>query len=495
MTIVPTYIPNLDGILEGGFDKPSVVLVTGTAGSGKTTFAAQSLFNAARSGEKKCLFISTLSESPAMINKYMSRFTFFDHSLYENNMMTILSLNESLLQEGADAILEFINQKISQLKPSRIVIDPLTVLGDILKSANAKPITDYDRRRFYFDLFNSMRSWNTLVIITGEFTQEDLKKSMVGYLADGIIHLSEEIEGMRVERVLRIIKMRGQKYISGKHSFDIRDEGIIVFPRLLSRTWDDRPSPTIKLSTGIKGLDKMLNGGILKNDVLLISGTTGTGKTTFGLHFIDNGLKTGEKSLIISLEERPSKLVRNAKSFGLDFEDYLEQKMLEILYIPPVSFNPDEQSFIITNKIKNNNVVRILFDGIENLEKSIPGELQRKNYITALIDQFSFLDATTVVTTEIPELFGAVKLTHEALSGVVDNIILLRNVEIEGRMRGVLSILKSRGSEHDNEIKEFEISGKGIIVKTSMKGYENVLSGRVRKTPIDVFKETFGEKH
>ena len=495
MNLVPTYIPNLDNVLEGGFDKPSVVLVAGTAGSGKTTFAAQSLFNAARSGEKKCLFISTLSESPAMINKYMSRFSFFDQSLYESDMMTILSLNESLLKEGTDAILEFINQKISVIKPSRIVIDPLTVLGDILKSSNAKPMTDYDQRRFYFDLFNSMKSWNTFVIITGEFTLDDLKKSMVGYLADGIIHLSEETEGMRVERVLRIIKMRGQKYISGKHSFDIRGDGIIVFPRLLSRTWVDRPSSNVKLSTGINGLDKMLKGGILKDDVLLISGTTGTGKTTFGLHFINNGLKKGEKSIIISLEERPSKLVRNAKTFGLDFEDYIEQQKLEILYVPPISFHPDEQAFIITNKIKNNNVTRILFDGLENLEKSIPDELQRKNYITALIDQLSCLGVTTIVTTEIPELFGSVKLTHEALSGVVDNIILLRNVEIEGKMRGVLSILKSRGTEHDTEIREFEITGKGINVKTSMKGYENILSGRARKTPIDVFKETFGEKH
>lgn len=495
MTIVPTYIPNLDNILEGGFDKPSVVLVAGTAGSGKTTFAAQSIFNAAKSGEKKCLFISTLSESPAMINKYMSRFSFFDSHLYETDAMTILSLNESLLREGADAVLEFINQKISQIKPSRIVIDPLTVLGDILKSSNEKPMSNYDSRRFYFDLFNSMKSWNTLVIITGEFTLESLKNSMVGYLADGIIYLSEETEGLRMDRVLRIIKMRGQKYSSGKHSFDIRKDGIIVFPRLLSRSWVDRPSSTVKLSTGIPGLDKMLNGGILKNDVLLISGTTGTGKTTFGLHFIDEGLKKGERSLIISLEERPSKLVRNAKTFGLDFEHYIEQNILEILYVPPILFNPDEEALIITDKIKNNNIKRILFDGLENLEKTIPDELQRKNYITALIDHFSCMDVTTIVTTEIPELFGSVKLTHEALSGVVDNIILLRNVEIEGKMHGVLSVLKSRGTEHDTEIREFEITRKGINVKTSMKGYERVLSGSARKTPLDVFKDTFGEKH
>jgi len=493
MNIVQSYIPDLDGILDGGFNKPSVVLVAGVAGSGKTTLAAQSLFNAASSGET-CLFISTLSEPPAMINSYMSRFSFFDQALYETKRMNIVSISESLLKQGHDAILEFINKKISLLKPSRIVIDPLTVLGDILKSFEGRPVSTDESRGFYFDLFTSMKSWNTLVIITGEFVLEDLRKSVVGYLADGIIYLSEETVGMRVERNLRILKMRGQKYVPGKHSLVIRDNGIIVFPRLLPQTWAERPASSVKVSTGVQGLDKMLKEGILKDDVLLVSGTTGTGKTTFGLHFICDGLLRGEKALIISLEERPSKLVRNARTFGMELEPYLAKKTLEVLFVSPILYQPDEQALIIKRKIKENNVKRILFDGIENLETSIPDGTERKNYITVLLDLFSSMGATTCVTSEISELFGAVRLTHEALSGAVDTIVLLRHVEIDGKIHGVLSILKSRGIEHDTEIREFEITEKGINVKGSMKGYESVLSGSARKTPADVFKEAFGEK-
>lgn len=490
MNIVPSYIPELDDILEGGFNKPSVVLVAGAAGSGKTTFAAQSSFNAAKEGET-CLFISTLSEPPAMINSYMSRFTFFDQSLYETNRMNIFSMSESLLKQGSTAVLEFINKKISLLKPARIAIDPLTVLGDVLKAE--RPVTDDERRGFYFDLFTSMKSWNTLVIVTGEFVLEDLRQSVVGYLADAIIYLSEETVGMRVERYLQVLKMRGQKYISGKHSFDIRENGVLVFPRLLPPV-EERSASYVKVSTGIEGLDSMLKGGILKNDVMLISGTTGTGKTTFGLHFICNGLIKGENALVISLEERPSKLVRNAKTFGLDFEPFIKKKMLEVLYISPVLYHPDEAALMLKRKIKENSVKRILLDGIENLETAIPDGIERKNYITVLLDLFSSLDVTTAVSSEITELFGAVKLTHEALSGAVDNIILLRHVEIEGKIHGVLSVLKSRGIEHDTEIREFEITEKGINVKAAMKGYESVLSGSARKTPVDIFKETFGER-
>ncbi|MBU4373085.1 MAG: hypothetical protein KJ714_01320 [Euryarchaeota archaeon] len=492
MNIVPSYIPNLDDILEGGFNKPSVVLFAGTAGSGKTTFAAQSLFNAARTGET-CLFISTLSEPPAMINSYMSRFSFFDQTLYETNKMNIFSISEALVKQGPSAILEFMNKKISMLKPSRIAIDPLTALGDILKSSGNPADVD-EKRGFYFDLFTSMKSWNTLVIATGEFVLEDLRKSVIGYLADGIIYLSEEAAGSG-ERNLTILKMRGQRYISGKHSFDIRDKGIVVFPGLKPHAWVEKPASTIKVSTGILGLDKMLKGGVHKDDVLLISGTTGTGKTTFGLHFICEGLKTGENALIISLEERPSKLIRNAKTFGLDLEPYINKKMLEVRYVSPVSYRPDEEAHILKGKIKENNVRRLLFDGIENIETAIPNDMERKNYITVLLDYFSYLGVTSCVTSEISELFGTVKLTHEALSGAVDNIILLRHVEIEGKIRGVLSVLKSRGIEHDTEIREFEIMEKGINVKASMVGYESVLSGAARKTPADIFREKFGEKH
>src|SRR5450759_4610510 len=179
MITVSSHILNLDEILEGGFYKPSVVLVAGLAGSGKTTFAAQSLFNAARAGET-CLFISTLSESPVMINSYMSRFSFFDQTLYETNKMNIVSIGESLLKQGQEAVIEFINKKISILKPDRIVIDPLTVLGDILRSYEKRPLTEDERRGFYFDLFTSMKSWNTVIIITGEFILEDLQKSPIG---------------------------------------------------------------------------------------------------------------------------------------------------------------------------------------------------------------------------------------------------------------------------------------------------------------------------
>jgi len=144
---------------------------------------------------------------------------------------------------------------------------------------------------------------------------------------------------------------------------------------------------------------------------------------------------------------------------------------------------------VIRKKIKDNSVKRLLFDGIENLETALPNSIQRKNYMAVLLDLFSSMGVTTVITSEISEHFGGVRLTHETLSNVVDNIILLKHVEIEGNMKGILSIMKSRGIKHDTEIREFEITEKGIVVKGSMKGYESVLSGIARKISGEFLEE------
>jgi len=173
--------------------------------------------------------------------------------------------------------------------------------------------------------------------------------------------------------------------------------------------------------------------------------------------------------------------------------------MLEVHYVSPVSYHPDEEAWVIKKKIKENSVKRLLFDGIENLETALPNSIERKNYMAVLLDLFSSMGVTTVITSEISEHFGGVRLTHETLSNVVDNIILLKHVEIEGNMKGFLSIMKSRGIKHDTEIREFDITEKGIVVKGSMKGYESVLSGIARKISGEFWKNrincNYGKDH
>ncbi|HEY9246405.1 MAG TPA: ATPase domain-containing protein, partial [Candidatus Methanoperedens sp.] len=251
---------------------------------------------------------------------------------------------------------------------------------------------------------------------------------------------------------------------------------------------------TTRISTGVEGLDRMLKGCLLKDSVLLFSGGPGTGKTMFGMHFIYEGAKKDEEGLIISFEEWTGKLIRNAKAYGLDFESLEKKGMVKILYFSPAMFHADEHALLIKETIRDFNIKRVFFDGIENLVTALPDAIKRKDYLHALVNYFSSRSIATVLTSEIPELFGSIKLTHEAFSGNVDVIVLLRHVEVEGQIKKALSVLKSRGCDHDKEIREFEITDKGIEVKVALKGYENVLVGTARRPPSDVFKEMFGSR-
>ncbi|MCE8422554.1 MAG: hypothetical protein J5U17_06715 [Candidatus Methanoperedens sp.] len=486
MKTVPTGIKGLDEVLNGGFNHPSTVLIAGTAGAGKTTFVMQSLFNAAREGET-CLFISAISEPIAMMESFVSSYSFFDYSLLEKKKIRLFNIEKDLLNAGASDVLKFVEEKIQMCRPNRIVIDPVSVLAEVKEK-------DFERRLFLFEFLTRMKSWNLLVLLTGEFTIDSLKENPLGYLSDAIIHISETITGDKSERHLIVIKMRGRMYIPGRHSYKITDNGLTVFPRLLPELDINRPASKLRVSSGVEGLDRMLDGGFLKDDVVLFSGSPGTGKTIFGLHFINEGAKNGEPCLIISFEEWPQKIIRNARAFGWDFEDLQKKNMVKFIYFPPALFNADEHGVMIKEFIKENNVKRIFFDGIENLVIALSDAIKRREYVHSLVDHFSSNGITTLLTNEIPELFGVIRLTIEDLSGCVDTVILLRQVEVESQMKKALSILKTRGSDHDKEIREFEITNKGIEVKVAIKGYENVLAGMARKPPAEIFREMFGGK-
>jgi circadian clock protein KaiC len=484
MKTVPTGIKGLDLVLKGGFDQPSTILLAGTAGAGKTTLAMQSLFNAAGEGEV-CLFISAISEPVAMMEGFVSNYSFFDYSLIEKNKIKLFNIEQDLLKAGASEVIEFIEEKIRMYRPSRLVIDPVTVI------AEAKE-TEFEQRLFLYELLTRMKSWNVLVLLTGEFTLDALKKNPLSYLVDCVLHISETISGDKSERQLIVIKMRGRSYIPGGHTYKLSSDGITIFPRLLPEIEFKKPASMFRVSTGVEGLDRMLKGGLLKDSVVLFSGGPGTGKTMFGMHFIYEGARKGEEGLIISFEEWPEKLVRNARAYGLDFESLEKKGLVKILYFSPALFHADEHAMLIKDTLRDFNIKRVFFDGIENLDAALPDTIKRRDYLHALVNYFSSQGITTVLTSEIPELFGAIRLTHETFSGSVDDIILLRHVEVEGQMKKALSVLKTRGSDHDKEIREFEITDKGIEVKVALKGYENVLVGTASRPPSDVFREIFG---
>lgn len=483
MKIVSSYIKGLDEILNGGFIKPSTVLIAGGAGTGKTIFSMQSLFNAAKRGEEICVFIPVISEPPAMIDNFMAGFSFYDPSLYQQNKIHKFTIDESLLEKPHE-ILEFIAEKIKEIRPDRIIVDPVNPIVYTLE--------EKDCRKFWFKFTGITKGWDTLTLLTGEFLPEEVQKQTISYLTDGVIVLGETIIENQTLNYLELKKMRGVNIIKGKHVLKFSSDGITIFPRTTAvTTLFTEEIKEGRLKSGIVGLDQMLGGGFLRARPILIAGGAGTGKSIFGMHFVYEGAKNGEPGLIFSYDTVPEELISDAQKIGMDFQMLIDKNLLKIIYTSPVESCPDEHAFMIKQAVKEINAKRVVFDSISDLESAIPDPIKVRDYVSSLIAFFRSVGVSSLFTLESPRLTGDVQISEKGVSFVVNTIIFLRYVEIGSEMRKALSVLKMRGSDHDKEIREFEITEKGIKVKLPFKKYEGLMSGSPRKSIEEKFAKAF----
>lgn len=483
MRQVTSGIPGLDEILDGGFTRPSTILVAGTAGAGKTTFVMQSIFDAARNDEV-CLYVTSLSEPLAMINNFMSRFTFYNVSLLAQGNVKYMPIDPGTLDEGADAFLKSLENMIDQVKPDRIVIDPLTAI--------ALNLDEGATRRFYYDLFVRMKSWNALVIVTGEFTEDEVIRSELSYVADGIMYLSNDLKGDHRVRHLEVLKMRGQNCMTGKHTYSISESGVTVYPKIRPQTTTEYKIE--RISTGIEGLDEMMSGGLLTGTSTIISGGSGTGKTVIGLHFITEGAKNGEPGVIVSFEEDEEQLKAGAKSIGKDLDKYIESGIVRVMHTLPAEMDANAHAIKLKSIIEEMDAKRVLIDGIYGFQPVLDSPMELREHIHMLSDYFKSRNITAIFTNEQKELTGSLTIAGSGESYVMDAAIMLRYVEIQSRMRKAISVLKMRGSNHDKDIREFEIDNTGIHVKLPFSNYAGIMSGSPTKTARDAFVEAFRKK-
>ena len=478
MKQVPTGVEGLDRVLDGGFLRPSAILVAGTAGTGKTTFVMQSIFNAAKNDEV-CMYVTALSEPIAMINNFMSKFSFYNISLLGKGNVRYVPIDIETIRKGGEAVIAEMEKYIEEIKPDRIVIDPINVF--------TFGLDEESERQFYYDFFTSMKGWNSLVILTGEFTKEALVNSTVSYLVDGIIHINNEPYYEKNIRFLNIMKMRGQEFYSGKQSCKITKDGFVVFPRL---PVDARISVSNeRIPTGIKGLDKMTGNGFMCGSSILLSGSSGTGKTVFGTQFIIDGLLKNEPAIIVSFEEDAAQIRENSRAFGWKLQEFEDKGLLKI--ISPVEFDVHELAVRIEEFTGKLNARRILFDGTGRLQRMLPQYTQLPEYMSGIINYLKSRNVTAVYTNETSNLTGVAQVTGIGMSPLIDTVILLRYVEINSEMRKAISVLKMRGSGHDKKIRELVINEKGMKIKLPFSEYSGILSGSPVKKQAKAFVEAF----
>jgi len=215
---MPSGIPGLDDMIEGGFPFPSVILVAGNPGAGKTTLAQKFLFAGAEKGEQG-LFFTTLSEPTQWMLRYAAQFDFVKPEYYGKEII-FCDLGSMLRNSTGQQVLDFIDQKVAEVMPQRIVIDPITVVGTMLKD---------DYRVFAFDLTTRLKNWQATTLLTGEVRPGELYPPELSYAVDGVILLMLSDEGDARRKYIEVLKLRGTNHVTGRQSVDItRKDGIIV---------------------------------------------------------------------------------------------------------------------------------------------------------------------------------------------------------------------------------------------------------------------------
>jgi len=457
---LPTGVRGLDDILDGGIPEFSFNIIAGTPGCGKTTLAHQIAF-ANATPEKPVLYFTVLGEPALKMLRYQQQYSFFDESRLGKEIR-FHNLADRVLEKDLNAVLEEIIKEVTAAKPSIVVVDSFrTVVRTTID------VGEVEMQSFIHRLAQFLTSWEATSFLVGEYDATEIRDNPVFTMTDGLFWLSQVAEGNSVVRKLQIIKLRGAGSVPGLHSIRISDAGLQMFSRTL-RLIEKRINPVRRrrISMGIPELDKMMGGGILEGDSILVAGPSGTGKTVLATQFIAEGLRQGEAGILAVFEERPKGYMDRAGGFGLNLKRPQENGKLAVLYDRPVDLSVDETMQELLDAVKRVGAKRLVIDSLVGFEMALaPGfRADFRESLYRMIGALTGAGVTILSTVEVEDTFTELQFSHYAISFLTDDIVRMRYVEIDGQLRKVLFVVKMRGGNHSKDIREYVITDKGVVV-------------------------------
>ena len=472
----PTGIQGLDEITGGGLPKGRPSLICGSAGCGKTLLAMEFLVRGATQFNEPGVFMA-FEETIKDLTKNVASLGFDLDSLVADKKMVLdfVYIERSEIEETGEYDLEglFIrlNQAIDSIGAKRVVLDTIESLFAGLPNPL---ILRAELRR----LFRWLKEKGVTAIITGERGDESLtRQGLEEYVSDCVIVLDHRVCDQTSSRRLRVVKYRGSSHGTDEYPFLIDEDGFSVLP--ITSLGLQHDVSTDRISTGITRLDAMLgDAGYYRGSSVLVSGTAGTGKSSLAAHFCDAACRRGERALYFAFEESPSQIIRNMRSIGIDLEPWVNKGLLRFQATRP-AFAGLEMQLTMMHKTVNTFKPEVVI--VDPLNGFIIGdnETSVKSMLMRLAD---FLK-----TKQITSLFTSLKaggaplgVTDVAISAMIDTWLVLRDIEIGGERNRGLSILKSRGMPHSNQIRECLLTDHGMELCEVYVGAGGVLTGSAR---------------
>lgn len=276
---------------------------------------------------------------------------------------------------------------------------------------------------------------------------------------------------------MRIVKYRGTAHGTNEYPFLIDQEGFSVMP--VSSLGLDHAASTERVSTGVERLDTMMGGkGFYRGSSILVTGTAGTGKTSLAAHFVDAACRRGERCFYFAFEESRNQIIRNMRSIGIDLEQWVKKGLLEFRNSRPTLYGLEMHLVTMHKAIETFIPDIVVIDPISNLIAAA-SETEVKSMLSRLLDFLKMKQITTFCT-DLTAGGGSLEHTEVGISSLIDTWLLLQVMEESGERNRGLYILKSRGMQHSNQVREFCLSENGILLQDVYIGIGGVLTGSAR---------------
>jgi circadian clock protein KaiC len=476
LSYVPTGVAGFDEITGGGLPAGRITVVVGGPGSGKTIFAAQTLAEGARRFGEPGIFVA-FEEPPREVLENIAGFSWrFDRRDKRKVSVLDARLAESVVHSGEFDLLGLLAVLGAQAKATRakrIVLDGLDVL--------LAPLDDPKiARREVFRLREWLQESGMTAIITAKADVLEARSAreydFLQFMADCVVTMHHRVAHGMALRFLRVSKCRGGAHSANEFPFSLGERGIEVATgssdQLRHRVSSRR------LSSGVERLDAMLGGGYYQCSSTLITGVPGTAKTTLAAAFVEAAARRNERTLFVSFDEAPEQIERNVASVGIRLGRHVKTGVLLMHSVRSRVASPEAHVARIRSLLQGHRARNLVIDPISALAR---GEAAlAESAALELLDLAKSEGITSLSTSLLGSHSALSEETPIGISTIADTWMHLTYVSRGGERNRALTIIKSRGTSHSNQVRELVLSPEGVTLSDVYSEGGEVLMGTMR---------------